>query len=169
MNKAIENFTQQYGSAYRLESAVSVAKKPARQGLSRSRSLFALLFSAVTAATLVVSYEVMDSVEESHLLIMWMALCYVVFAALAMLEGTVRRISQRLKASVAQWRRNLASKRADERLWDMAKSDPRLMADLQAARLNQADGAEASLAWGDTIVKSSPNIARDYTNGYGYV
>ena len=169
MNNAIENFTQQYGSAYRLESPVSAAKKPARQGLSRSRGLFAVLFSAVTAAALVVSYEVMDSVQESHLLIMWMALWYVAFAALAMLGGTMRRMSQRLMASVAQWRRHLASQRADKCLWDLAKSDPRLMADLQAARLKQEGDVKAVVAWGDTIVKSSPHIARDYTNGYGYV
>ena len=133
MNNAIENFTQQYGSAYRLESAVSVAKKPARQGSSRSRGLFAVLFSAVTAAALVVSYEVMDSVEESHVLIMWMALWYVAFAALAMLGGTVRRMSQRLKAGLDQWSRNLASQRADQRLWAIARQDDRVMADLQAA------------------------------------
>lgn len=169
MNNAIENFTQQYGSAYRLESAVSVAKKPARQGSSRSRGLFAVLFSAVTAAALVVSYEVMDSVEESHVLIMWMALWYVAFAALAMLGGTVRRMSQRLKAGLDQWSRNLASQRADQRLWELAKSDPGLMADLQAAKMKQAADVKAVVAWGDTIVKSCPNIARDYTNGYGYV
>lgn len=169
MNSAIEHFTQQYGSAYRLESAVNVVKKPARQGFSGSRGLFALLFSAVTAATLVVSYEVMDSAQEGHLLIMWMALWYVAFAALAMFEGTARRMSKRLKATVDQWLRNAASKRADERLWNSAQSDPRLMADLQAALLRQTDGVEDSVAWGDTIVKSSPHIARDYTNGYGYV
>ena len=169
MNNAIENFTQQYGSAYRLESAVNVAKKPARQGLSRPRGLFAVLFSAVTAAALVVSYEVMGSVDEGHLLIMWMALWYVAFAALAMLGGTARRMSQRLKANVDQWFRHAASKRADERLWNSAKSDPRLMADLQAALMKQYVDVEACVAWGDTIVKSSPNIARDYTNGYGYV
>ncbi|MEC5214403.1 hypothetical protein RCH06_002966 [Polaromonas sp. CG_9.5] len=169
MNNAIENFTQQYGSAYRLESAVDTVKKPARQAYSGSRGLFAVLFSAVTAAAWVVSYEIMDSVEEGHLLIMWMALWYVAFAALAMLGGTARRMSQRLKASANQWVRDAASKRADERLWDNAKSNPRLMADLQAARLRQSVGVEACVAWGDTIVKSSPHIARDYTNGYGYV
>ena len=169
MNNAIKNFTQQYGSAYRLEAAVTVVKKPARQRLSGSRGLFAVLFSALTAAALVVSYEVMDSAEESHLLIMWMALWYVAFAALAMLGGTARRLSQRLKANVDQWFRHAASKRADQRLWNSALSDPRLMADLQAALQKQSVGVEACVAWGDTIVKSSPNIARDYTNGYGYV
>ena len=169
MNNTIENFTQQYGSAYRLESAVDMVKKPARHGSSGSRGLFAVLFSAVTAAVWVVSYEVMDSVEEGHLLIMWMALWYVAFAALAMLGGNARQLIQRLKASVAQWRRHLASQRADQRLWNLAKSDPRLMADLQAAKLNQEGDVKAVVAWGDTLVKSCPHIARDYTNGYGDV
>lgn len=169
MNNAIENFTQQYGSAYRLESAVDTVKKPVRQASSGSRGLLVVLFSAVTAAAWVVSYEVMDSVEEGHLLIMWMALWYVAFAALAMLGGTARRMNQRLKASLNQWVRRAASKRADERLWNSAKSNPRLMADLQAALLRQSVAAENSVAWGDTMVKSCPHSSRDYTNGYGYV
>ncbi|MGV8805149.1 MAG: hypothetical protein ACWA6Y_09320 [Polaromonas sp.] len=169
MNSSIENFTQQYGSAYRLESAVKVVKKPVRQGFSGSRSLFALLFSAVTAAGLVVSYEVMDSVEEGHLLVMWMALWYVAFAALAMLAGTVRQIGQHLKANLDQWSRNVAAKRADQRLWNMAKSDPRLMADLQAAKLLKESQGDAHVAWEHQVVKAGPSIVRDYTNGYGYV
>ena len=43
------------------------------------------------------------------------------------------------------------------------------MADLQAAQLNQAGDVKAVVAWGDTIVKSSPHSARDATNGYGYL
>ena len=80
-----------------------------------------------------------------------------------------RQLIQRLKASVAQWRRHLASQRADQRLWKLAKSDPRLMADLQAAKLNQEGDVKAVVAWGDILVKSRPSMARDYTNGYGDV
>ena len=72
---------------------MNVVKKPARQGSSGSRGLLAVLFSAVTAAALGVSYEVMDCVQEGHLLIVWMALWYVVFAALAMLGGSARQMT----------------------------------------------------------------------------
>ena len=48
-------------------------------------------------------------------------------------------------------------------------SATRTRADLQAARLKPEGDVKAVVAWGDTIVKSSPHIARDYTNGYGYV
>lgn len=169
MSSSIKNFTQQYGSAYKLESAVKVVKKPSRQGFSGSRILFALLFSAVTAAGLVVSYEVMDSVQESHLLVMWMALWYVAFAALALFASTARQVVQHMKDTLDAWSSNVARKHADQRMWEMAKSDPRLMADLQAAKLNKAGWADAHVAWGDQVVKSTPCIARDYTNGYGYV
>ena len=172
MSSSIKNFTQQYGSAYQLESAVKVVKKPSRQGFSGSRSLFTLLFSAVTAAGLVVSYQVMDSVEEGHVLVMWMALWYVAFAALALFANTARQAVQRLKGALDAWSRNVARKHAEQRMWDMAESDPRLMADLQAAKLKQAGWADAHVAhvaWGDQVVKSTSGIARDYTNGYGYV
>lgn len=35
----------------------------------------------------------MDCVQEGHLLIVWMALWYVVFAALAMLGGSARQMT----------------------------------------------------------------------------
>ena len=169
MSSSIKNFTQQYGSAYQLEAAWQEVNKPEGQGFFSSRILFALVFSAVTAAGLVVSYNVMDSVQEGHVLVMWMALWYVAFAALALFTGTARQVGLHLKENLDQWSSNVARKHADQRMWEMAKSDPRLMADLQAAKLNKAGWADAHVAWGDQVVKSTPCIARDYTNGYGYV
>ena len=85
------------------------------------------------AAAMVVAYQVMDSMAEGQLLVLWIAMWAVAFVALASFAGAARILAVRLKASLDGWSRNIAAKRADERLWAMAKTDARVMADLQCA------------------------------------
>ncbi|HEY3049715.1 MAG TPA: hypothetical protein VGJ72_19900, partial [Polaromonas sp.] len=66
------------------------------------------------------------------------ALWAVAFAVLALFAGTARNVAARLKAGLDSWSRSLAEARADQRLWAMAKTDARVMADLQAA-MSRAD------------------------------
>jgi hypothetical protein len=67
------------------------------------------------------------------LLVLWVGMWAVAFAALATFAGTARLLATNLKAALDGWSRNIAVRRADERLWAMAKSDARVMNDLQAA------------------------------------
>ena len=57
------------------------------------------------------------------------------FVALAIFAGTARRIASRLKTGLDSWSRRVAQSRADQRLWAIAQSDPRVMSDLHAAML----------------------------------
>ena len=66
----------------RVAAAFSAAGK-LRKRISGTRSLATLLLSAMVAAAMVVAYQVMDSVAEGHLLVVWIALWAVAFAALA--------------------------------------------------------------------------------------
>ena len=125
-------YSNQHPGVLRVESAIDAAQH-LRQGISGTRGLATLLLSAVAAAAMVVAYQVMDSVAEGHLLVMWIALWAAAFASLALFAGTARRIALRLKSGLDAWSRSLAEARADERLWAMAKSDARVMADLQSA------------------------------------
>ena len=50
----------------------------------------------------------------------------------AAFASTARLAAVNAKNSLDTWSRNIAARRADERLWAMAKNDARLMADLQA-------------------------------------
>jgi hypothetical protein len=116
----------------RVESAIDSVRQSS-SNFSGTRALATLLLSAVVAAIMVVAYQIMDSVTEGHLLVLWTSMWAVAFAALALLAGTARRTAARLKAGLDAWSRALAEAKADERLWKAAKSDARVMSDLQAA------------------------------------
>jgi len=136
-------YSTQHPGVVRAESAFGAVRQLG-QAFSGTRGLATLLLSAVAAAIMVVAYQVMDSVTEGHLLVMWIALWAVAFAALAIFAGTARNVAARVKASLDGWSRSLAEARADQRLWQTAKNDPRVMADLQMALQRAADVEEAA-------------------------
>lgn len=125
-------YSNQHPGVERVESVIATAQQ-IKRNFSGTRGLATLLLSAVAAAVMVVAYQVMDSMAEGHLLVLWIGLWVVAFATLAAFASTTRALASSMKASLDGWSRSLASKRADERLWAMAKTDSRLMADLQCA------------------------------------
>ena len=127
----LDHATQHPGVA-RVESAIDAAQH-VRRSFSGARGLSTLLLSAMAAAVMVVAYQVMDSVAEGHLLVMWIAMWAVAFTALVLFSDAASNLAVSLKTSLDTWSRNLAKTRADDRMWSMAKSDPRLMAELNAA------------------------------------
>lgn len=127
----LEYATKHPGVA-RVESAIDAAKH-LKQGFSGTRGLAKLLLSAIAAAVMVAAYQVMESLAEGHLMVIWVGLWAAAFVALAIFANTTRQLAARIKAGLDGWSRSLAETRADERLWAMAKVDARVMADLQQA------------------------------------
>ena len=127
------NYSTQHPGVDRVASAVDAANQ-LRHGFSGTRALAKLLLSAVAASVMVVAYQVMDSVAEGHLLVMWIALWAVAFVVLAVFAGSSLKLAARIRIALDNWSSGLAKARADQRLWAMAKIDPRVMADLQAAQ-----------------------------------
>ena len=107
-----------------------------------------LVGSALATAVAAVSYEIMDSATEGHLLMVWMVLWIALFAVLAFFAGALRSAGQRLRSSLDDWSRSIAEARADQRLWTIARQDSRVMADLQSAlsRSDALDDAPAGTA-----------------------
>jgi hypothetical protein len=139
-------YSTQHPGVARAESAFGAVRQLAH-AFSGTRGLATLLLSAIAAAVMVVAYQVMDSVTEGHLLVMWIAVWAVAFAVLAVFAGTARNAAVSVKAGLDGWSRSLAEARADQRLWQAAKNDPRVMADLQMALLrSQADAEVADAA-----------------------
>jgi hypothetical protein len=136
-------YSNEHPGVQRVESAIQGALL-LRHRWSSVSGLAALLVTSIVAAVLVVAYEVMDSVVEGNLLVMWMALWALAFAGLAFYSGTVRNIVARSKAVLDSWARGQAKARADERLWLIAKTDNRVMADLHSAITRQQSLAEVA-------------------------
>lgn len=154
-------YSNQHPGVARVESAIDAAKQ-LRQGFSGTRGLATLLLSAMVAAIIVVADQVMDSVTEGHLLVLWVALWVVAFAALALFAGTARNVAARLKTGLDSWSRSLAEARADQRLWAIAKTDARVMADLQAAMLRE----QAKTDKAEPDAKLTAFMASAYTRDY---
>ena len=129
-------YSTEHTGAARVESAIHAASQ-LRQGFSGTRGLATLLLSAIVASIMVVAYQVTDSVAEGHLLVIWMALWAVAFAGLALFAGTARRLAGRTVSALDAWSQTVAQARADIRMWEAAKTDPRVMADLRVAMARQ--------------------------------
>ena len=154
----------------RVEAAIDAVGQ-ARRNFSGSRSLATLLLSSVAAAIMVAAYQVMDNVAEGHLLVIWIAMWAVAFALLAFMAGSVRSLAAKFKLSMDNWSANLASQRADNRLWEAAKSDSRVMADLRSAQTRYETEFKVTLPARKTAAEqpnldTTSTLSRAYRHGY---
>lgn len=92
-----------------------------------------LLLAAVVAALLVAAGQVVETWTEGHLLAAWIVMWTVVFAALALFAAPAKRMGRSLHSGYQRWAtaRRLAAE--DRKLWDVALSDARVMADISRA------------------------------------
>lgn len=121
---------------------------PAAAGTSSGLLATAILAGGVTALVLTVD-QLIDAWAETHVIASWLALWGVAVLAMALLRGVTRKLAQVVVQGLDGWSARVAQRRADERLWAIASSDARLMADLQVA-LARADQDDAQTADIDT-------------------
>lgn len=133
----LEYSTRHPGVA-RIENAIETVSR-ARKGFNTAKGLTAMLLAAMVAALVVVADQLIDTWADGHLLAAWVILWVVGFAAVGLLADTARRVVRKTLSALDRWSRNVARRRADERLWDIARKDPRVMADLQAAMSRAQD------------------------------
>lgn len=108
-----------------------------------ARGLATMLLAAAVAALVVLADQMIGTWADGHLFLGWVALWVVIFAGSALFAGTARRVAQATLRSLDSWSRSLAEARAEARLWDLARTDPRLKAELMQARAREAELAEA--------------------------
>lgn len=102
------------------------------------RGAASLMLAAIVAALLVVANQVIDTWSDGHLLLAWIALWTVAFAGLALAARPVRAAVHRMRTGL---RRGIAARRAaaqDEKLWQIALTDARVMADISRAMSSDA-------------------------------
>jgi hypothetical protein len=126
------DYPSQHAGVARVEAAIESARA-LRKDLNGTKGLAAMLLAAVVAALLVVADQVIDTWADGHLLAAWVAMWSVGFAALALFAGAARNAARRVVAALDAWSHRIAQARADERLMSIARNDPRIMSDLQAA------------------------------------
>lgn len=121
----------------RAERAADTLTQAAHYILS-PRGAASLMLAAIVAALLVVANQVIDTWSEGHLLLAWIALWTVAFAGLALAARPVRAAVHRMRTGL---RRGVAARRAaaqDEKLWQIALTDARVMADISRAMSSDA-------------------------------
>ena len=105
------------------------------RGFDSSRTLAGMLLAAVVAALLVVADQLIETWADGHLLVVWVALWTIAFAALALLAPPLRLLADSAAVTLARWSKERAQRRSDEVIWLTAQQDYRVMQDLQMAGL----------------------------------
>ncbi|MFM7024562.1 MAG: hypothetical protein ACKOWC_00665 [Limnohabitans sp.] len=98
-----------------------------------SRALASLLLAAGVSALVVLADQWLDVWAERHEMAAWLVLWGIAVVAIGLLRGLTRMLARKAMGALDGWSAGVAQRRADERLWAMAQTDTRLMADLQAA------------------------------------
>lgn len=123
-----------YPGSVRFEPAAGAAKE-VRRGFDGAQGLSAMLLAAMVSALLVVADQLMNTWADGHLMVAWVALWLVGFAAIAVFAGAARRFAGVVVSALNAWSVRLANARSDQRLWAIAQTDPRVMAELNAAMI----------------------------------
>ena len=103
------------------------------KNLDGDRASASMLLAALVAALMVVANQVIDTWTEGHLLAAWIVMWTVAFAALALFATPVRRAVTTLRKSFKARKAAYRERVADEKLWAVALTDARVMADISRA------------------------------------
>ncbi len=134
------NYSNAHPGVQRAE-AVAEAVGRFRRGFDSTKGLAAMLLAALVAALMVVADQLVSVWADGYLLASWVTLWAIAFAALALMAPTAHRVASSMSAALQAYVIRRTNARIDERYWASAKSDPRIMADLQAAILRSEHAA----------------------------
>ncbi len=126
------DYPSEHPGVVRAERLARLVKSLAR-GFDSARVSASFLLAAVVAALLVAANEVVETWTDGHLLAAWIVMWTVAFASLALLAAPARKVTLGLgevfKRLIAH-RKQVAE---DEKLWLVALTDARVMADISRA------------------------------------
>ncbi|MEO7547226.1 MAG: hypothetical protein ABIT82_02290 [Ramlibacter sp.] len=125
----------QHPGVVRAERAAELVAAAARN-FSSARGLATLLLAAIVASLVVVANQVIETWTEGHLLAAWIVMWTVAFAGLALLAAPARRASEMLSTGFKAWAASRREAAADDKLWQVALSDARVMADISRSMNN---------------------------------
>ena len=127
----------EHAGIVRAGRAADSIKHITHQALS-PRGAASLLLAAIVSALLVVANQVIDTWSEGHLLMAWITLWTVGFAALALAARPARTAVHSVRATMRGWAAARRAMAQDEALWQVALTDARVMADISRAMSQDA-------------------------------
>ncbi len=126
-----------------------------------TKTLASVMLTAVVAAMVVMADQLIDSWAETHIVAAWLALWAVAAVAIGLLRGVTRSLAQNLMTGLDAWSAHVARRRADERIWAMAQSDPRLMSELQVAKDRAETVTQPVADVNELMARRAARIVRD--------
>ncbi len=117
-------------------------------------SLAAMLLAAFVAALVVVADLLIDTWADGHLLAAWVALWVVAFAAIALFAPAARKVAKVVYLAAKDWAARRAEAHAEAMYWESAMHDPRIMAEIHAARLRHEQAEIDALE----VAQATPTI-----------
>lgn len=139
---------------------------PTRLHASRAGAgpLSVLLLAGLVAALVLLADRFVSTWANEHLFLGWVLLWVVIFAGLALFAGTACALAARATRALDGWSQARAHARAEARLWMIAHSDSRVMADLIAIRAQADSESDCTLALGPVGIK--PLAQEPKTSGW---
>lgn len=130
-------FPTEHAGVTRFGAGLSAVRDTVR-GFDGARGTATLLLAALVAALVVVANELVSTWTEGHLFAAWIAAWLVGFAALALFATPARRLGGSLRTGLRSWSAARRQAEEDRKLWDLALTDARVMADLSRAMTRDA-------------------------------
>lgn len=116
----------------RAERVIRNAQQAARN-FDATRAGASMLLAAIVAALVVVANQVIDTWTEGHLLAAWMVMWAVAFAAIGLFAAPAKRAAMAVRAVLQRWAAARKQAVEDQKLWNLALTDARVMADISRA------------------------------------
>ena len=129
----------QHPGVVRAERVAESVKNLARRASTAPVPSPACCWRPSSPPSLVVANEVVDTWTEGHLMAAWILMWTVGFAASALLAAPARRAAAALRAGLKRWAAARRQAAQDEKFWNVALTDARVMADI--SRAMSADAA----------------------------
>lgn len=98
-----------------------------------ARGAASLLVAALVSALLVAANQMVDAWGDGHLVAGWMVLWAIAFTAPALLSAPARNAVVALRTARRAWMQARQREADDEKTWNAALHDARIMADLSRA------------------------------------
>ena len=123
------DYPTEHPGVVRAERAAQSIKQAARN-VGSARGAATLLLAALVSALLVVANQIIDTWSDGHLLAAWIVMWTLAFAAMALLATPARRSVLALRAGLKRRAIERRAAASDEQMWQVALTDPRVMADI---------------------------------------